>query len=68
MTDLFEKVDSNEKTVGGGDTDVAIGLSADQLTNVIERMGQLVLGIKTLFDSKCSAKKTTVLAYDVPGM
>lgn len=34
---------------------------------VIERMGQLVLGVKTLFDSKCAAKKTTVLAHDVPG-
>lgn len=64
---MFEKVETNEKTVGGGDADVAIGLSADQLTNVIERMGQLVLGVKTLFDSKCAAKKTTVLAYDVPG-
>lgn len=65
--DLFERIDGNDKMVAGGDANEAARLSGDQLAEVIQRMGQLVLGVKTLFDSKCSPKKNTVLTYDVPG-
>jgi len=53
MKDLFEKEDA----AGKGQVSGAAGadrwaLSKEELARVIERMGHLVLGVKTLFDTK----------------
>lgn len=63
---MFDREEAEKKAAAAKES--LHGLSGDELSTVIERMGQLVLGVKTLFDSKCGAKKTTVLAYDVPGV
>lgn len=65
-SDLFDREEAERRAQAAKEK--LPGLSGDELTMVIERMGQLVLGVKTLFDSKCAPKKDTVLAYDVPGM
>jgi hypothetical protein len=66
ISDLFEKDPAAEATVARAEG--LVGLTTEELTTAIERMGQLVLGIKTLFDTKCDAKSQSVSAYDVPGM
>jgi hypothetical protein len=66
LADLFEK-DPNAEAAAGAKLD-DIALSAEQLTTVVERMGQLVLGVKALFDSRCASKTEEVPAYDIPGM
>ena len=66
IADLFDREEAERRAQAAKEK--LPGLSGDELTMVIERMGQLVLGVKTLFDSKCAPKKDTVLAYDVPGM
>lgn len=44
-----------------------ITLSRDVMSLVIDRMGQLVLGVKTLFDTKCDSKNNTVSDKQIPG-
>jgi hypothetical protein len=66
FVDLFEKDPAAEAATARAEG--LVGLTAEELTTAIERMGQLVLGVKTLFDSKCGAKSDSVPAYDVPGM
>jgi hypothetical protein len=67
LPDLFEKAPEEEKSSASHTGDVPV-LSAEELNTVIERMGHLVLGVKTLFDTKCAPKTESVPAYDVPGM
>lgn len=63
--ELFDREEAEKKALAAKEQ--LNGLTGEELSTVIERMGQLVLGVKTLFDSKCAAKKTAVLAHDVPG-
>ena len=68
IVDLFEKDASNEvKSNEHSDHEAPPPLSNDELTTAIERMGHLVLSVKTLFDSKCQPRSSSVLAYDIPG-
>lgn len=45
-----------------------ITLSRDDMSLLIDRMGQLVLGVKTLFDTKCDSKSNTVSDKQIPGL
>jgi hypothetical protein len=66
--DLFEKKEKDAQVSDSSRGGAGVGsLSPDQLAAVIERMGQLVLGVKNLFDSKCNEKTSRVSAADVPG-
>ena len=45
-----------------------ITLSKEEISTVIDRLGQLVLGIKTLFDSRSDTKTGRVSDKEIPGI
>lgn len=64
-SELFEKDDDKAADVK---TPVVLTLSQRELAQTVERMGDLLLGVKTLFDCKCEAGEAVVSPEDAAGM